>query len=269
MPRPAGRSCAPPGRRRAPRGAAGWRRPGAGPAAIANSAGSFALVTSHERAAAAPRNIRDDLAPGGRLIVGVEPPRLRAGRAPLRYWWHGTDKLLTLTGHTEADAVAHRTTSWNRRAGELIKTELEPFTLQWYGLSEFSAMLREAGFHHVTIHADYQTGQHPGTGKQDVDIRSHTRLRASAPGPRHPPARPRCARLPAPAGPSPRRTGRHLLPSRFGRRRDPSRPRTRLQPRRSARHTGESTSGGIDDLTSGRTGAQNWMIVRHEVARVE
>jgi hypothetical protein len=137
-------------------------------------------VTSHERAAAAPRNIRDNLAPGGRLIVGVEPPRLRAGRAPLRYWWHGTDKLLTLTGHTEVDAVAQRTTSWNRRAGELIKTELEPFTLQWYGLSEFSAMLHEAGFHHVTIHADYQTGQHPGTGKQDVDIRSHTRLRASA-----------------------------------------------------------------------------------------
>jgi hypothetical protein len=188
----------------------------------------------------------------------------------------GTGQLLTLTGHTEVDAVAQRTTSWNRhelwRAGELIKTELEPFTLQWYGLSEFSAMLREAGFHHVTIHADYQTGQHPGTGKQDVDIRSHTRLRASAPGPRHPPARPRCARLPAPAGPSPRRTGRHLLPSRFGRRRDPSRPRTRLQPRRSARHTGESTSGGIDDLTSGRTGAQNWMICirgQAQTARLE
>jgi hypothetical protein len=61
----------------------------AGPAAIANSAGSFALVTGHERAAAAPRNIRDNLAPGGRLIAGVEPPRLRAGCAPLRYWWHG------------------------------------------------------------------------------------------------------------------------------------------------------------------------------------
>jgi hypothetical protein len=77
----------------------------------------------------------------------------------------GTGQLLTLTGHTEVDAVAQRATSWNRhelrRAGELIKTELEPFTLQWYGLSEFSAMLHEAGFHHVTIHADYQTGQHP------------------------------------------------------------------------------------------------------------
>ncbi len=132
--------------------------------AIVIPAGSFALVTGHDRAAAALRNIRDSLAPGGRFIVDVGPPRLPAGRAPLRHWWHG-DELLTLTGHTEADAVAQRTTSWNRyelwRAGELIKTELEPFTLQWYGLSEFSAMLHQAGFQHVTIHADYQAGQHP------------------------------------------------------------------------------------------------------------
>jgi hypothetical protein len=72
------------------------------------------------------------------------------------------------------------------------------------------------------------------------------------------------------AEPSPHRQA--SAPSRFGRRRDPSRPRTRLQPRRSARHTGESTSGGIDDLTSGRTGAQNWMICirgQAQTARLE
>jgi hypothetical protein len=153
------------------------------PAAIANSAGSFALVTGHECAAAAPRNIRDNLAPGGRLIVGVEPPRLRAGRAPLRYWWHG-DKLLTLTGHTEVDAVAQRTTSWNRyepwRAGELIKTELEPFTLQWYG---HSANAPRSGFPARDHPRRLPDRPAPGTGKPDVDIRSHTRLRTSAPGP--------------------------------------------------------------------------------------
>jgi SAM-dependent methyltransferase len=132
--------------------------------AVVIPAGSFALVTGCERAAAALRNARESLAPAGRLIVDVEPPRLSAGPAPLRRWWHGYD-LLTLTGHTEVDAVAQRMTSWNRyelwRAGELIKTELEPFTLQWYGLSEFSAMLRDAGFPHVTIHADYQLGRQP------------------------------------------------------------------------------------------------------------
>ena len=53
---------------------------------------------------------------------------------------------------------------------------------------------------------------------------------------RLPPPRPRCARLPAPAGLSPRCTGRHLRPSRSGRRRAPSRPRTRPQPRQSVLH---------------------------------
>ena len=53
---------------------------------------------------------------------------------------------------------------------------------------------------------------------------------------RLPPPRPRCARLPAPAGLSPRCAGRHLRPSRSGRRRAPSRPRTRPQPRQSVLH---------------------------------
>jgi len=56
--------------------------------------------------------------------------------------------------------VTQRATTWNRyelwRAGQLIKTELELFTLQWYGLSEFSAMLHDAGFPQVTIDADYR-----------------------------------------------------------------------------------------------------------------
>jgi SAM-dependent methyltransferase len=116
--------------------------------AVVIPAGSFALVTGHDRAAAALRNIRDSLAPAGRLIVDVEPPRLSAGPAPMRHWWHGED-LLTLTGHTEVDAVTQRTTSWNRyelwRAGELIKTELEPFTLQWYGLSALTDKRKPAG----------------------------------------------------------------------------------------------------------------------------
>ncbi len=43
-------------------------------------------------------------------------------------------------------------------------TELQPFTLQWYGLGEFSAMLRDAGFPYVSVHADYRAGQHPADG---------------------------------------------------------------------------------------------------------
>src|SRR5215467_9206407 len=107
------------------------------------------------------------LDPAGRLIVDVEPPQLLPDQPPLRHWWHG-DELLTLTGHNQADAVTQRTTGWLRyelwREGELVRTELQLFTLQWYGLAEFTAMLREAGFRQVTVHADYQAGQHPADG---------------------------------------------------------------------------------------------------------
>lgn len=133
-------------------------------AAVVIPAGSFALVTGPERATAALRNIRESLAPAGRLIVDVEPPQLLADQPPFRDWWHG-DELVTLTGHTQADAVTQRTTGWLRyelwREGELVRTELQLFTLQWYGLGEFSAMLREAGFQQVAVHADYQAGQGP------------------------------------------------------------------------------------------------------------
>ena len=126
-----------------------FRDPGAF-AAVVLPAGSFALVIGRDRAAATLRNIRESLAPGGRLIVDVEPPQFSAGPAPVRHWWHGDDLLTLTVAHTQVDAVTQRTTSWNRyelwRAGELIKTELELFTLQWYGLSEISAMLRDAGF---------------------------------------------------------------------------------------------------------------------------
>ncbi|MEX5631774.1 hypothetical protein [Parafrankia sp. FMc2] len=43
----------------------------------------------------------------------------------------------------------------------LVHSELEPFNLQMYGLDEFTALLHEAGFAAVTVHADYQVGQPP------------------------------------------------------------------------------------------------------------
>jgi len=66
--------------------------------AVIIPAGSFALVTGRERALQALRNIRESLAPGGRLIVDVEPINPPAQPEPLRHWWHGAD-LITLTCH--------------------------------------------------------------------------------------------------------------------------------------------------------------------------
>jgi SAM-dependent methyltransferase len=148
--------------------------------AIIIPAGSFALVTGRERAAQALRNAGESLAPGGRLIVDVEPLRPLSGPEPLRHWRHGED-LLTLTSHAGTDAPARCLTSWGRyelwRDGRLIQSELEPFTLQMYDLDEFADLLHDAGFATIAVHADYQAGQRPST-----DSRVWT-FEATVPGP--------------------------------------------------------------------------------------
>jgi len=74
------------------------------------------------------------------------------------------------TGRILIPLLEQRTTGWLRyelwREGELVRTELQLFTLQWYGLGEFSAMLRDAGFPQVSVHADYHAGQYPADGSR-------------------------------------------------------------------------------------------------------
>ncbi|CAO5183066.1 Methyltransferase type 11 [Frankia sp. AiPs1] len=138
-------------------------------AAVVIPAGSFALVTGRENAVRALRNIRESLAPGGRLIVDVEPIERPAGPEPMGHWWHG-EELITLTCHPGVDAGDRCQTSWCRyelwRDGVLVHTELEPFTLQRYDLAEFATLLGDAGFTDITIHSDYQAGQFPTTASK-------------------------------------------------------------------------------------------------------
>lgn len=136
-------------------------------AAVIIPAGSFALVIGHERAARALRNARESLTPGGRLIVDIEPAQPAARPGPLLHWWYGDD-LITLTNHSdhsESDPAGRCRITWGRyelwHQGRLVLTELEPFTLQWYEVDEFTIMLDKAGFTEVVVHADYQKGSLP------------------------------------------------------------------------------------------------------------
>lgn len=132
--------------------------------AIIIPAGSFALVIGREHAKQALHNLRASLAPGGRLIVDVEPLQAPTQPEPMGHWWHGTD-LVTLTCHPGVPASPRCVTSWCRyelwRDGQLVQSELEPFTLQTYDLDEFAGLLQETGFATVAVHADYQAGRHP------------------------------------------------------------------------------------------------------------
>lgn len=140
--------------------------------AIVVPAGSFALLIGRGRAAAALRNVRDSLVPGGRFIVDVEPPKPPSPPGTeSRGQWRDGDALLTLTARAAPRRAADRFTSHNRyelwRDGRLEHTEDELFELQLYGLGEFTAMLRDAGFGQIIVHADYQAG-HPPTGDADT-----------------------------------------------------------------------------------------------------
>ncbi len=101
---------------------------------------------------------------GGRLIVDVEPLQSSAGPEPLAHWQYGDD-LITLTCHPGVNPPERCQLTWGRyelwREGRLVRTELEPFTLQRYDLDEFTGLLRAAGFTTITVHADYQAGQPP------------------------------------------------------------------------------------------------------------
>ncbi|MFI9630325.1 class I SAM-dependent methyltransferase [Streptomyces sp. NPDC052042] len=135
--------------------------------AIVIPTGSFALLPDHDSARTALTAMHDNLTPAGRLIVDIEPPS--AGTTPdtglVRHHWNGSDLLTLTTWRTHADPVAQRTTRWLRyeawKDGTLTRTELQVFSLLWFGLAEFTAMLHQAGFTDVTVHGGYRAGTAP------------------------------------------------------------------------------------------------------------
>ncbi|QBJ98565.1 class I SAM-dependent methyltransferase [Rhodococcus sp. ABRD24] len=141
--------------------------------AIVIPTGSFALLPDRDSALAALEAMHGNLTPGGRLIVDIEPPALRIdpGHDPVRHWWRDGDLLTLSTWQKTVDPIAQRSTSWLRyelwEAGTLSRTELQIFSLLWFGMAEFTAMLRHAGFTEVSVHGGYRV-DHAPTPADDV-----------------------------------------------------------------------------------------------------
>ncbi|MBD0676207.1 class I SAM-dependent methyltransferase [Streptomyces sp. CBMA156] len=148
------------------------REPGAFEAIVIPT-GSFALLPDRDSAQRALDAMHDSLAPAGRLIVDVEPPSLSTepDSGPVPHQWNGGELLTLTTWRTHVDPVAQRTTRWMRyelwKDGALTRTELQIFSLLWFGLAEFTAMLHRAGFTGVTVHGGYRAGSAP-TAADDV-----------------------------------------------------------------------------------------------------
>ncbi|MEV4250655.1 class I SAM-dependent methyltransferase [Streptosporangium canum] len=141
--------------------------------AIVIPTGSFALLPDRESAQTALTVMHENLAPAGRLIVDIEPPS--AGTAPdngpVPHQWSGSGLVTLTTWRTHVDPVAQRTTRWLRyeawKDGTLTRTELQIFSLLWFGPAEFTAMLHRAGFADVSVHGGYRAGTAP-TAADDV-----------------------------------------------------------------------------------------------------
>lgn len=130
--------------------------------------GSLMLLDGLEATHDALVSFRRCLKSGGRLIVDIAAPQLIAEIGSLRSWRVGDDLWTLTTDHLESDAAKNQTTRWLRyekwHDGVLMASELQLFRLQWWSVSEFSHVVREAGFTNVEVHADYEIRKSPAPG---------------------------------------------------------------------------------------------------------
>ncbi|WP_029058527.1 class I SAM-dependent methyltransferase [Stappia stellulata] len=142
--------------------------------AVIIPAGSFQLITDHSVAMAALKRIFDHLLPNGRVILDVDPiGSVLSGASGIRRWTTQDGDLLTLTAQlAETDFVAQTTVSHLRydrwRAGQLAASELEFFSLRWWGVEELGLALRATGFVDVTVSGNYQHGKAPENDDRSI-----------------------------------------------------------------------------------------------------
>jgi hypothetical protein len=135
-------------------------------AAIVVPLSTFELVTNFDEALAVLRRFHDHLEPGGRLLLDLESQRGFFDDAGVRSWATADGDVLTLTDeHTDVDYLAQCAASTMRyelwRDGHLVDSELELFTLRWWGVREFELALEACGFAAITMTGSYRPGHPP------------------------------------------------------------------------------------------------------------
>lgn len=144
--------------------------------AIVVPLGSFQLITELASAKALLSRFFDHLAPNGRLMVDLDPIGSFLGTSgSVRSWNTEDGDLLTLTDtRVETDFVAQKTVSQLRyehwRHTKLVDTELELFSLRWWGVNEFALSLAEAGFVDVVASGNYQHGRAPQKDDESISF---------------------------------------------------------------------------------------------------
>lgn len=139
--------------------------------AVVVPAGSFQLLDSFEQGMAALSRFHASLKTGGRLLLDLDPVAAIVNVHPgLRTWSTPPHGLITLNATVlDKDYCAqvtremHRYELWEH--GVLLETQLEQFSLRWWGVQELCMALEQLGFGDIVVSGGYQYGKPP----QDTD----------------------------------------------------------------------------------------------------
>lgn len=134
-------------------------------AAILVPVGSFTLIDRFETAMAVLRRFHDALAPGGIVVLDIQPLSFTASNAvDRRQWTAENGDLLTIEGvRVKTDWVLQRAEALLRyerwRDNRLVEMQLEPMVQRYWGLEEFALALGAAGFSDIQVSGGYQRGR--------------------------------------------------------------------------------------------------------------
>ncbi|QQE73762.1 class I SAM-dependent methyltransferase [Brevibacillus composti] len=140
--------------------------------AIVIPAGSFLLLEKHEDAKAALRCMYDHLEPGGRIILDLYlPTDLSMGTVSTKTWETPDQHVITMESkRVEVNFLHQYTVSYLKyekwKNGHLVKTELQRFPLKWYGIEEFTLLLKSLRYSQISVSAGYQYGNPPSRTEQ-------------------------------------------------------------------------------------------------------
>lgn len=129
--------------------------------------GSFQLIGEFAEALSVLRRFHDHLVPDGRLIIDLDPAgKIIDSSTSIRSWPTDDGELITLQAqHASFDYIAQRRVSHLRyerwRDTRLIETQLELFTLRWWGVDEFMLAMEAAGFRDIVVSGSHEHGRAP------------------------------------------------------------------------------------------------------------
>lgn len=140
---------------------------------------TFCLIETEELAIKVLTNFFNHLSSKGKIIFDIDLPFYPELNETSTSTFNVSEhELITLERKiVEIDwlkqqIISHLTYSqWLN--GVLIKTELQPFLLRWYGLTEITLMLEKIGYENITISADYEYSEQPTNSNQTITIEAY------------------------------------------------------------------------------------------------